>query len=916
MDLRKFVDDELLPAIYLDLDKVFPEMKFEKPSGSAKWRSPYNMDGTSPKHPRKDKTVVTEAHYQIVTENGGGGSKNIISFYMDKNNIGDRIEALRQISNTLGLLFPEGENAQKWEAIQKEREELALSFDRQRRALFDSSNPRAVELLRYLKEKRGYSEELIKSMGLGYITPEEAKYLQEKCNIKIQFNVTDFPLSVAYFSRGYVIGFKCRYITAEAQAKYGLQKYRNALPEWVEMNKNPFGILPNNLSHINKKEQVIVMEGELDALHATALGLPNVIATSGNKIVPEQAEAIRKNGYKNVVILLDADEAGQQFTGESIRNIDEAGLNSFTATIPGAKDTDEYLRSHTIEELKDIIENATFGGLFLYTQEKNKFQQKPTEAEFFKFLGEYIALASKYKEPYKREILFTYLRKDFPEYIDTIEKGIRESVEKRVKVAEEGEDTQTALGTLKEASASVIDGEGRKGTLESLESLQDALKVISKDEARIKALSTVKSLSTYVASKAGTGETIEDIGKLNKAIRTLKKANQEESFATVLKDNTEELYESYKDTPEALSTKFELYHQEGSFISTYKLSFPSGGISIIGAQTGHGKSKFLQSVALDAIGELRDGETILYVTYEENEQNVNIQFENAFFNDTLTEKYGKGSNLVTMREWLTKGETRYMRAEAQAEFFKKEEEWKGIRRSGKIRIIKPEDSYLETLVALIEYAVKHIKLKAIFIDYVQEIYVENWSQYSRTDELKKAMVDLDTIAQKTKLPIIMAAQLSREATSPLDLFNQYIADSGWIERKASEIILLWASNKEVRGKSPKEIDDKLKRISEEIPGFKVGKNETGKIYLKLTKSRVLPAGSSAIVDINGNTGRITQQLKEEPKPKPQQKEIAFNTAPAPGTEKVNDNNVEVDPEAQYPFRGEREEEESPDGLPF
>ena len=919
MELSKFVDEELYPALFLDLDKVFPTMKFEKPSGSTKWRSPFNMDGTSPKHPRKDKTVVTETHYQIITENGGGGSKNLISYYMEYSGIGDRIEAIRKLSSSLGLIFPEGENAKKWEEIQKQREQLALSFDRQRRALFDSSNPKAVELLQYLREKRGYTnDQLIRDMGLGYISPEEAKFLKEECNLKIQWNVTDFPLSIAYFTRGHVIGFKCRYITTEAETKYGLQKYRNALPEWVDMNKNPFGILPNNLSHINKKEQVIVMEGELDALHATALGLPNVIATSGNKIVPEQAEAIRKNGYRNVVILLDADESGQQFTGESIRTIDEAGLNSLTATIPGAKDADEYLKSHTVEELRGIIDNATFGGLWLYKKEKEKFLQKPTEGEFFKFIGTYIDLACKYREPYKREILFTYLRNDFPGNIESIEKGIRDSIEKRLKATEGGEEPGKALESLKETSATVIDGMGKGESLEPLDTLQDALSIVVSDTERKWAINALRELTISVSMEAenekgldGTKEDIrqyrEEVKTLKDAIRTLKKANQETGFSSLLKDNTEELYNSYKEKTDALSTKFELYHQEGANEVTYSLSFPSGALSIIGAATGNGKSKILQSIALDAQESLGEGETILFITYEENEQNVNIQFENSFFNDILTNEYGKGSNLTTITDWLTKGETRYMRAETKEKFFQKEEEWKGIRRSGKIKIVKPEDNYLDTLISLIDYSVKHLKIRAILIDYVQEIYVEDWKQYSRSDELKKAMVELDTIAQKTKLPIVMGAQLSREAASPLELNNQCIADSSWIERKASEIVLVWSSTEKVRGKSVKEIEDKKKKVEEEIPGFEIGK--PGKLYFLLTKSRIIPKNSTAVVDINSNTGKVSQKLREQPKPKPQQKEITFNTAPAPGTEKVDDNNVVIDPEAQRPYRRGKDEEE-------
>ena len=923
MELSKFVDEELYPALFLEIDKVFPTMKFEKPTGFSKWRSPFNMDGTSPKHPRKDKTVVTETHYQIITENGGGGSKNLISYYMEYSGIGDRIEAIRKLSSTLGLIFPEGENAKKWEEIQKQREKLALSFDRQRRALFDSNNPKAVELLQYLREKRGYTnDQLIRDMGIGYISPEEARFLKEECNLKIQWNVTDFPLSIAYFTRGHVIGFKCRYITTEAETKYGLQKYRNALPEWVDMNKNPFGILPNNLSHINKKEQVIVMEGELDALHATALGLPNVIATSGNKIVPEQAEAIRKNGYRNVVILLDADESGQQFTGESIRTIDEAGLNSLTATVPGAKDADEYLKSHTVEELRGIIDNATFGGLWLYKKEKEKFLQKPTEGEFFKFIGTYIDLACKYREPYKREILFTYLRNDFPGNIESIEKGIRDSIEKRLKATEGGEEPGQALESLKETSATVIDGMGKGESLEPLDTLQDALSIVVSDTERKWAINALRELTISVSMEAenekgldGTKEDIrqyrEEVKTLKDAIRTLKKANQETGFSYLLQDNTEELYNSYKEKTEALGTKFELYHQEGNSEVTYSLSFPSGALSIIGAATGNGKSKILQSIALDAQESLGEGETILFITYEENEQNVNIQFENSFFNDILTNEYGKGSNLTTITDWLTKGETRFMRAETKEKFFQKEEEWKNIRRSGKIKIVKPEDNYLDTLISLIDYSVKHLKIRAILIDYVQEIYVEDWKQYSRSDELKKAMVELDTIAQKTKLPIVMGAQLSREAASPLELNNQCIADSSWIERKASEIVLVWSSTEKIRGKSVNEIKDKKKKVEEEIPGFEIGK--PGKLYFLLTKSRIIPKNSTAVVDINSNTGKVSQKLREQPKPKPKQTE-AFEELGDPSFSKeptTYDNNVVIDPEAQRPYRrGKNEEEET------
>ena len=927
MELSNFVDEELYPAIFRNLDRIFPEMKFERFGN--KWRSPFNIDGTSPRNKRKDKTIVTESRYQVATENGGGGSRNLISLYMEHNNIEDRIEAIKKLSDIVGVshLLPEGKNAKTWEEEQTRREQLALSLDRQRRALFDSSNPEALALMQYLTEKRGYSQEDIRKMGIGYMSPEEAQTIKDKCNIDISWKVEDFPLSIGYFSNGHVIGFKCRYITDEAKKKYGNSKYRNALPKWVDMNKKPFGIVPSNLSNTDKKKQVIVVEGELDALHAIALGLPNIIATSGSQIVPEQAEAIRNKGYKDVVIFLDSDEAGQKYTEESILNIDNAGLNSLTATLPEGKDVDEYLKNHSKEELQELIDNASFGGLWLFKKAFNKYlQSSQTETEFFRFVNEYIELASKYREPYKRETLFAYLRKEFQDSQEysLIENGIRESVEKRIKAAEGGDGKEEALNTLRDTSANVFEGKGNKNTLESLELLQDALNEVSGDTERKWAANTIRSLSNYVKNEAekeqglpGDGDSIREYRKnvsvLKDAIRTVKKANQDTGFSSLLKDNTDELYESYKDKSDALATKFELYHQEGNNETVYSLSFPSGAVSTIGAATGNGKSKILQSIALDAIESIGEGETILFITYEENEQNVNIQFENSYFNDILTANYGKGSNLTTITEWLTKGEKTFMREDTREKFFKAEEEWKNIRRSGKIKIVKPGDNYLETLIALIEYAVKNLKIKAILIDYVQEIYVENWSQYSRSDELKKAMVELDAIAQRTKLPIVVGAQLSREAASPLELNNQCIADSSWIERKSSEIILVWSSTEKIRGKSIKEIEDKKKKVGEEIPGFTIG--ESGSLYFLMTKSRMIPKNSTAIVKINGNTGRVSQQLKEQSKPRPQKKETIFTDIPTPGSAKVDDSNVKINPDKQSPYRKDRDEENT-DDLPF
>lgn len=839
MDLRFFVDEELYPAMWSNLSTLFPEMGFSMRLG--KWMSPKNLDGTEPRSPRRDKTVVTQRFFHVALENGAGDVsgrvKDLITLYLEHNGLHDRIEAIKQIASRLSLTVPEGADASKWEEARERREQLALSYSRQKEALF---SPEGEKVLRYLKEERGYSEELIKEMGLGYISPAEARTLEDRCKVGIAWRAEDYPLSIAYFSRGNVMGFKFRCV-ADLEGK---PKYMNTRSLGTEgMDSNPFGLTPQSLNQADKEKVVVVVEGELDALHAIALGLPNVIAVAGGKITEGKARTLKKNGYKNIVILLDADEAGQRFTAESIYTIDKEGLNSYVATLKDAKDTDEYLRNHTIDELKDIIKGAQFGGAFLYIKMRDKFlDTEKGELDGINFIDAFCKLASSYADPVKREMLLRYLLNDFKDTdIERIQKGIREKVELQAEETERKKKKESADRSLSKAKELLANGKAK----EAAENTQ-------------------------------------------KALESLSEANKDDDYSYLLEDNTEQLWKQYKEMQDGLPTNIVLKSNTEKDES-YKLSFPPGAISVIGAQTGHGKSKMLISIALDALDILEQGETLLYITYEESELLVNMQFLNAYANLYVNPERNDGKNLNVILSYLRSGNKEVLNQANREKFLKREKEWKEIRGT-KIKIVKPKDNYLESLLDLINYANKYLSVKAIFIDYVQEIYVREWSKYSRTDELKEAMVALDAIAQRTNIPIILAAQLNREANSPLALYSKYIADSAWIERKASEILLIWSN-----AKKPEEITPTTtKRIKEEIeePLGNLDLGGKGKLYVKLTKSRVIPSGSHAIIPIKGSTGRVGSTNGNEDK-----EGITIIKTPALGQQK--------------PYRKDEEESELP-----
>lgn len=899
MGITEFINEKVYPAMWDEIGSLFPEMGFKLVTG--KWRSPKKLDGTDPKTPNRSKTIISPSFPSRALESGEG-SIDLITLYMNLNNK-PFWEALEAICKKLNLEIPTSKDEEKWKEYRELREQRALSYDRQKRALF---SPDGAAVLQYLKEVRGYSEELIKDMGLGYISPDEAKTLEEKGKVGMTCKAEDFPLSMPYFANGMVEGFNFRYISEEQIRKSypdGTGKYRKTRSLNGIENKHPFGLISNTLyKGANRKAGIVVVEGELDALHAIALGLENVIATSGGKLVPETIATIRKKGYKEITLILDTDGKGQQFTRESIENIHQAGLNSYVATLPDAKDVDEYLGKHSIEELRQLIDTAQHGSLYLFWKEAEAFlRTQQTDKDTDRFLESVIEIASKEADPIKSsQILQTLKDKVLDQMgvnLDEIKKGIALKVEQQRREEENKRLSAATEAELKKASKLLTEGK--------------------------------------TAEAAATVRKAEDI---------LQNVEDREKFAKLLQDNTDELYESYKAAPKSLTTNIQLFTKDRT---AYPLIFPSGAISIIGAITGHGKSKLLQSIALDAIEQPEKG-MILYLTYEESEGNVNIQFLNAYANIEVTQKNYSGNrgNLQTIREHLSKPDNldiaeryKYFKNSKRTNprtgkfedytwiiptFQKKEEEWKEIRKAGKIRLIKPEDNTLGLLKGIINYALQNpplgLPIRAVFVDYVQELYLEEKDKtYGRTDELKKIMVDIDILAQEANIPIIMGAQLNRETKSLKNLCNQIISDSGWIERKASEILLIWSSKE----KGTETLDEKeLKELGAVIQTDKgletIELGKDGELYLKLTKSRNIPTNTATVLRINGNTGRVTgnvekgritaeeQDLGLEPEPESGQQ----NFIPLP----------EPNPDDQYPTRGrygrDEDEEAAPDGLPF
>ena len=72
-------------------------------------------------------------------------------------------------------------------------------------------------------------------------------------------------------------------------------------------------------------------------------------------------------------------------------------------------------------------------------------------------------------------------------------------------------------------------------------------------------------------------------------------------------------------------------------------------------------------------------------------------------------------------------------------------------------------------------AIRHLsesnnKIAAVFVDYIQLIYLEDASKaYGRQDELKRITDQLKQVAIDTGLVIVLGAQFNRDVRNPLHL---------------------------------------------------------------------------------------------------------------------------------------------------
>lgn len=195
-------------------------------------------------------------------------------------------------------------------------------------------------LLTYL-HKKGYDDKLLETAGL-VISGSRGYY--DRFRGRVMFTLKDH--------RGNVVGFAGRVMDPNAKEA----KYINTSETPIYTKSKVLYGLDVTRDSIQKANEAVVMEGELDLISSFQAGIGNVVAIKGSAVTEEHARLLRRY-TERLVFALDSDLAGDAAARRGIEIAERSGFDMRVATMPSGKDPDEAAREDPVA-LKKAIKTA------------------------------------------------------------------------------------------------------------------------------------------------------------------------------------------------------------------------------------------------------------------------------------------------------------------------------------------------------------------------------------------------------------------------------------------------------------------------------------------------------------------------------------------------------------------------------
>ncbi len=328
-----------------------------------------NYLGVCPFHDDHSPSMSVSGEKQIYKCFSCGATGNVFTFVQDYENV-SFIEAVKIVADKCGMKLSVDTFNSAPQIFKEEHEIMDLA---QKFYLNNLRTDSGKDALKYLKE-RGLNEDIIKEFGIGLsLDTNDSLYsllskkgydkkrlldvgLINESNDKVYDMFSrriTFPL---WDKEGNIVGFSARIYRGEKD----VSKYMNSRESKLFKKGETLYNYHKAKDAAKREKQIIVVEGFMDAIRVSSVGIKNVVALQGTAMTQEQINLLKKLRVK-VILCLDNDNAGEIATVNNGEELEKNNIETYVIRLSGEKDPDEYIIANGAEAFKEnVLEPITF----------------------------------------------------------------------------------------------------------------------------------------------------------------------------------------------------------------------------------------------------------------------------------------------------------------------------------------------------------------------------------------------------------------------------------------------------------------------------------------------------------------------------------------------------------------------------
>ena len=382
-----------------------------------------NFIGSCPFHQEKTPSFTVSEDKQIYHCFGCGNGGNVFKFLMEFKNI-SFVEAIEEVADHLGIKIEYDSSPSD------QQNELEVYFEINTFAarffsdclLKNNDGEEAREYLKrrklkpqtqrtfgigfaphgwnnFLNHAKSNNIDLNKAKQLGLIDLNDKNELYDKFRARIIFPI--------FSPNGRVIAFGGRVF----ENQDNVAKYLNSPESPVYSKRRSLYGLFHSKDEIRKLDKAILVEGYMDLVSLFQAGVKNVVASSGTSLTDEQVQLLSRF-TKNILVLFDADSAGQKAALRSIEILLKQDFEVKVITLPKGEDPDSFINNFGKEQFDEEIARAQN---FLEYQTSQFEQQGMFEdpAQMTKAIRELVRTLALVSDELKRNLLMKTISKKF-----------------------------------------------------------------------------------------------------------------------------------------------------------------------------------------------------------------------------------------------------------------------------------------------------------------------------------------------------------------------------------------------------------------------------------------------------------------------------------------------------------------------